>query len=242
MHSQAPVFDIRELLIPSAFPHATSALSLRETHISWVLLTGPFAYKVKKPVKAGFIDATTLERRRLYCEEELRLNGRLAPEIYLDVVPITRTNGQLAVGGPGNAIEYAVRMRQFPPQDELPALLSAHAVGVDDIAALGALLGGFHLSLASTPWTGTAERTARMLEAVLGNLGELQADLDRLGWSAVPEGLVDWSRSTGSRVDSFPSTASTSIPACAGSTSSTMSPSCSWTSWVTTGRISPSPC
>lgn len=201
MNGGAVGFDIGELLHAAAFPHRVAELTLRETHISWVILTGSFAYKIKKPVKADFIDTTALERRRLYCEEELRLNGRLAPEIYLGVVPITRTNGHLVVGGPGNAIEYAVRMRQFPPQDELPALLSAHAVGIDDIAALGALLGGFHLSLASTPWTGTADRSAHMLEAVLGNLRELQSDLHRLGWTAVPEGLVDWSRSTAAALD-----------------------------------------
>lgn len=201
MAAQEAGFDIGELLRPEAFPHATTGIALRETHISWVILTGPCAYKIKKPVKAGFIDATTLELRRFYCEEELRLNGRLAPEIYLAVVPITRRNGQLIVGGTGSAVEYAVRMQQFPPEDELPALLATKAVTVDAIAALGALLGGFHLSLPAAAWTGTAERTARMLETVFGNLGQLQGDVNHLGLPTHLGRLADWSRRTADSLD-----------------------------------------
>lgn len=200
MTAQSSGFVVTELLRPGAFPHPTTAISLVETHISWVVLTGSHAYKIKKPVKAGFIDATTLDLRRFYCEEELRLNSRLAPEIYLDVVPITMTNGQLTVGGPGIAIEYAVRMRQFPPQDELPALVAAQAVSVDDIAALGVLLGDFHSSLPSTAWTGNAERTAGMLKVVFANLGQLQSDLEPLGLVAHLRKLIDW---TGITADSL---------------------------------------
>ncbi len=83
-------FRIEDLLLPAAFEHDVAAHPrLVETHISWVILTGPFAYKIKKPVKLDFIDTSTLERRRHYCNEELRLNRRLAPELYLEVVPIT---------------------------------------------------------------------------------------------------------------------------------------------------------
>lgn len=188
--------DISELLQAAAFPHPVSGMTLRETHISWVILTGPYAYKIKKPVKADFIDATTLELRRFYCEEELRLNARLAPEIYLDVVPITRANGRLTMGGAGTPIEYAVRMRQFPPEDELPALLTAHAVGVPDIASLGALLAGFHLGLPTAQWSGNFDRTAQMFETVFGNLGQLNVDLERGGSVAHLGRLVDWTGHT----------------------------------------------
>jgi aminoglycoside phosphotransferase family enzyme len=111
---------IRELLRPEAFPHAVHGLALRETHISWVVLTGAFAYKIKKPVKLEFIDASTLEQRRHYCEEELRLNRRFGPDLYIDVVAITCDGGHALVGGHGPAAEYAVRMRQFAADDELP--------------------------------------------------------------------------------------------------------------------------
>ena len=73
---------------PAAYDHPTNAIEIRETHISWILLTGPYAYKIKKPVDFGFLDFTTLDKRRRFCEEELRLNRRLAPNLYLAAVPI----------------------------------------------------------------------------------------------------------------------------------------------------------
>ena len=143
------VFPIRELLVPEAFQHPVGEIALRETHISWVVLTGSFAYKIKKAVKFDFIDALTLERRRTMCEEELRLNRRLAPELYMDVVPITRKAGRLVVGGEGAAVEYAVRMQQFPASDELPALLARQDVTLAQMEALGESLAQFHLTLPS---------------------------------------------------------------------------------------------
>jgi aminoglycoside phosphotransferase family enzyme/predicted kinase len=131
---------IRELLRAEAFPHAVGNLTLRETHISWVVLAGPFAYKIKKPVKFEFIDASTIEQRRHYCEEELRLNKRLAADLYIDVVAITRRGDRAVVGGRGPAVEYAVRMRQFAAADELPTLLAHNDVSVEDLVALGELL------------------------------------------------------------------------------------------------------
>ena len=78
---------IRRLLDPACYPHACRKLELVETHISWVLLTGSRAYKIKNPVNLGFVDLTTLQRRRRCCQEELWLNRRLAPELNLDVIP-----------------------------------------------------------------------------------------------------------------------------------------------------------
>lgn len=83
--ARAEDFPIQELLTAGAFHHPITKIELRETHISWIVLTGTFAYKIKKAVKFDFIDALSLERRRVLCEEELRLNRRLAPELYLDV-------------------------------------------------------------------------------------------------------------------------------------------------------------
>ena len=98
------------LLRPQAYPHDVEGIQLRETHISWVLLTGPFAYKIKKPGDLGFVDYTTLERRRHFCDEELRLNQRTAEGLYLDVVPITFGTEGYRVAGNGGPVEYAVRM------------------------------------------------------------------------------------------------------------------------------------
>ncbi len=111
-NEQRPPF-IQSLLDPRCYPHPVSRIRLHETHISWVLLTGEYVYKIKKPVKFSFLDFSTLENRHWYCQEELRLNTRLAPELYLGVVPLTGTPIDPGVGGDGKAFEYAVKMREF---------------------------------------------------------------------------------------------------------------------------------
>lgn len=120
--------SIEQLCRPAAFDHATGGFTLRETHISWVILCGDYAYKLKKPVDFGFLDFSTLEQRRHYCEEELRLNRRFSPELYLAVVPVTDTPQGPVIAGKGPIIDYAVKMRRF---DETQLL--------DNIAARGAL-------------------------------------------------------------------------------------------------------
>src|SRR5256885_1546294 len=89
------------LLTAAAYPHPVAPIEMLQTHISWVFLTGEFAYKVKKPVNFGFVDFSTLERRRFFCEEELRLNRRLAPALYLEVLPITGSVEAPRIGGRG---------------------------------------------------------------------------------------------------------------------------------------------
>src|SRR5690606_1890440 len=105
---------------------------VRETHLSYVVLTGSIAYKIKKAVALDFIDTTSLERRRQLCEDELRLNRRYASDLYLRVVPITLHAGTLHFDGTGPAIEYAVAMRQFHAGDAPDALLSPVAVAAAD--------------------------------------------------------------------------------------------------------------
>ena len=182
---------IEELLAPSAFPHAVSELRVVETHISWVVLTGPFAYKIKKPIQLDFIDTSTLDRRQHYCNEELRLNRRLAPELYLRVVPISRSNGQAAVGGDGEPIEYAVCLKQFAADQELPALLERDAVSLHEMAQLGETLACFHLQTPASSGSEASEVTEQMYETVLENLEQLLAHT-----SATPElrRLQDWTR------------------------------------------------
>ena len=98
---------------PACYPHPVDRVDVMETHISWVLLAGNYAYKLKKPVRLRFLDFSTLAARRRYCEEELRLNRRTAAELYLEVVPIARSAGGVAVSGPGEPVEYAVKMNRF---------------------------------------------------------------------------------------------------------------------------------
>src|SRR5438477_12554466 len=110
---------IEGLSRPAAYPGSVGRVEVRQTHISVVFLAGPHAYKVKKPVDFGFLDFRTLERRRHFCEEEVRLNRRLAPAVYLGVVPITRSAGGLKVGGEGEAVEWAVKMARLPDRAAL---------------------------------------------------------------------------------------------------------------------------
>jgi uncharacterized protein len=106
---------VQQMLQPSFYPHPTAAsIELMQTHVSYVLLTGDYVYKLKKPVNFGFLDYTTLEKRQHFCQEELRLNQRGAGSLYLEVVPLTQAEEGVELNGSGEPVEYAVKMRQFP--------------------------------------------------------------------------------------------------------------------------------
>jgi len=135
---------IASLLQPEPYDHPVDKISLIETHISWVILTGLFAYKIKKPVNLGFLDFSTLKQRQFYCNEELRLNKRLAPTLYLDVIPITRSNAQIHFNGTGDVIDYAIKMVQFPQQVQCDRLLETQQLNSQHIDALAAMVADFH--------------------------------------------------------------------------------------------------
>lgn len=141
-HTAPPLFAA--LLDPVCYPHPVAGVRVLETHISWVLLTGEYAYKIKKPVALGFLDFSSLELRRRYCEEELRLNRRLASELYLDVVEIRGTPAAPRIGGDGPLLEYAVRMREFPQAALASRALAGGAFGPAEVDALAALVAHFH--------------------------------------------------------------------------------------------------
>lgn len=136
---------IEDLLDPAAWPDEGGKVELRQSHISYLLFTPQFVYKIKKPVDFGFLDFTTLEARRFYCEEEVRLNRRLAPGVYIGVVGITGAEGgRHLVGGEGEPIEYAVKMKRLSEEDCLERLL---AEGRADNALMGRIaraLAAFH--------------------------------------------------------------------------------------------------
>jgi aminoglycoside phosphotransferase family enzyme len=138
---------IRGLRMPRAYPHPVDRVELIETHISSVLLAGDFAYKLKKPVDLGFLDFSTLERRRFFCSEEVRLNRRLASRYYLGVVPVTGALDAPTLGGDGSALEYAVQMRRFPPG----ALLTECALDSAIVDTLAERIASFHARLPSVP-------------------------------------------------------------------------------------------
>jgi aminoglycoside phosphotransferase family enzyme len=97
--------ELAGLLRPEAYPHPGAAVEVVETHVSWVLLAGEFAYKIKRPVRYPFVDLRCPERRRFLCEEELRLNRRFAPELYLEIRGLVREGGALRIGAPEGAEE-----------------------------------------------------------------------------------------------------------------------------------------
>ncbi len=135
---------IASLLKPEAYPHSVASLELIETHISWVILTGTYAYKIKKSVKLDFLDFSTLRLRRHFCEEELRLNRRMAPQLYLDVVPICGSEKRPQVGGDGRAIEYALKMRQFRQSAQLDKQLDAGLLNENDMRDLAETIAMYH--------------------------------------------------------------------------------------------------
>ncbi len=143
--------DVLALLNPALYDHEVGKIQLVETHISWVLLTGPYAYKIKKALDLHFLDFSTLEKRRFYCHEELRLNRRLAPHIYLDVIPITGSHDSPRMGGSGTAIEYAVKMRQFSQQVLLDRLVAEGKLPVEQLDAITARVAEFHRGIPPAP-------------------------------------------------------------------------------------------
>jgi len=136
---------VERLLTAAAYPHPVAEpIRLVETHISRVFLTGQFAYKLKKSVRLSFLDYSTLEQRRACCNEELRLNRRHAPGLYLGVSPVAGPAAAAQVDGSGAAVEYAVKMRQFDRTEELDVLVDRGRVDVGQLASLGARIAGFH--------------------------------------------------------------------------------------------------
>jgi uncharacterized protein len=137
---------IRSLTDPALHGESCTQVRVIETHISYVLLTGQLAYKIKKPVNLGFLDFTTLPMRHFYCERELELNRRLAPAIYLRVVAITGTIDHPRIGGDGLALEYAVQMREFPQEGLLTHVLERGDLHATHIDALASAVAAFHVA------------------------------------------------------------------------------------------------
>ncbi|MCA9284227.1 MAG: AAA family ATPase [Phycisphaerales bacterium] len=185
------------LATASAYPHPVDAVEVVRTHISLVFLAGTRAYKVKRSLDLGFIDSTSAERRRRLCEEEIRLNRRLAPEVYLGVVPIVRRpDGALRVDADGEPLEWAVCMRRLPAAGMLDRLLDRGEVDHARLDGLVDVLVRFHGLCATGPGVdeyGTPEAVRRK---VLGNLDQLEAvdEEESIGHLAAPlvEHLRRW--------------------------------------------------
>lgn len=192
---------IRNLRDPACYDHAAGPVHVIETHISWVLLTGEFAYKIKKPLNLGFLDFSSLNKRLHACCDEVQLNRRLAPALYLDVVPITGTPAAPRVNGIGETFEYAVKMRQFPPDATLDRLDSQGRMTAQQVEAIATILGRFHTdacarAASDSPW-GSAERiwhpAAQNFAQIAPRLND-PADLEQL------DALQRWSTAEHARL------------------------------------------
>ncbi|MEB3358491.1 MAG: AAA family ATPase [Synechococcales bacterium] len=143
---------IQQMLQPDFYPHPVQAsIQLIQTHISYILLTGDYAYKVKKPLNFGFLDYSTLEQRQHFCQEELRLNQRGAPEIYLEVLPITQSGSTYRLEGSGSAVEYTVKMRQFPQEAILSQMFDRGELSAELLERLAKVIADFHLRSPTNP-------------------------------------------------------------------------------------------
>ena len=174
---------VEALRCARCYPHPADDVEVVETHISYVLLAGAFAYKIKKPVSLEFLDFSTLDARLRYCREELRLNRRAAPDLYLDVVPIVGRHDAPAVDATGVPIEYAVKMRRFPQEALLDRLALRGILRPGQVDALAAAVARLHLgarrALPDTSY-GSADQ---VLSDAFGNLRAIDA---------IPRPLRDW--------------------------------------------------
>ena len=181
---------IAALQSSQAWPHAVADVEVLETHISWVLLTGSFAYKIKKAVQFEFLDFSTLEQRRHYCEEELRLNRRWAPELYLAVVPIGGSAANPVMGGEGEAIEYAVKMVQFPQSAQLDRQLEADLLREADLEQLAETVAGYHRNARIIEYGNDRDSVRKVRAPMLENFAPLENTIDMRLLSRVHE----WTR------------------------------------------------
>jgi aminoglycoside phosphotransferase family enzyme/predicted kinase len=159
---------IEALSQPAAYPHPVADVEVHQTHISIVWLAGPYAYKVKKPVEMGFLDFSTLDKRRHFCEEEVRLNRRLAPTVYLGVVPVTRNAAGVRLEGEGEVIEWAVKMERLPDHATLEQRLQRGEVTSALVISLARKIAGFHDHAESGPHIAAFGR----FDVVAGNARE----------------------------------------------------------------------
>ena len=168
---------IEAMLKPEFYPHPATGIELRQTHTSYVLLAGEFAYKVRKAIRFAFIDCSTAARRFALCQRELELNRRLSPDVYLAIVPIVRSGGRITLDqgadNSADAMEFAVKMRRLPEDRRLDVMIKRDVASADDIREIASRIRSFHASMPNThSWAyGAAANIWRM---TIGNLIEFE--------------------------------------------------------------------
>ena len=187
-------FDINKMLDPGIYDHPVKQVELIETHISWVLLTGEYAYKIKKPVDFGFLDFSTLDKRQRCCEQELQLNGRLAASIYLDVVAITGSPEQPSISAAGDAFEYAVKMRQFPQSAQLDHKLEAGELAIEQMEDIASMVAEFHQRIDAADEAVSYGSAESVFQPVEQNYVQIREHLDTDEYQQSLKQLQQWAR------------------------------------------------
>jgi aminoglycoside phosphotransferase family enzyme/predicted kinase len=185
---------INALLDPGRYPDPAPRVELVETHISWVLLAGAFAYKIKKPVTLPFLDFGTLEKRRTYCELELRLNRRFAPKLYLAVIAISGTPEAPQLGDAGTPIEFAVKMRRFDDDARLDRVCARGELTPEHLSELAQTLVTFHGGAAIAPANSRFGAPDGILAPVLDNFADPRTLLPGPSGQRRLDTLLTWSR------------------------------------------------
>ncbi len=183
---------IAALLEPQRYPGSVPAVELVQTHISWVLLAGDFAYKIKKPLKLPFLDFSTLAQRQRYCKDELRLNRRFAPDIYLEVLGIFNTPQDPQWHGSGEPIEYAVKMRRFDEAARLDRVCARGELQPRHLSDLAETLVAFHAAAATAPVTSHFALPGEILTEALDNFEVLCRELPQDDLRARLAALRSW--------------------------------------------------
>jgi aminoglycoside phosphotransferase family enzyme/predicted kinase len=150
MASQLPEIA-QALLNPSIYPEKPAGVEIMQTQMSFIFLSGKYVYKLKKPVNLGFLDYTTLEKRRFFCEQEVELNRRLCPQVYLGVLRVTREKSGLALEGPGETVDYVVKMLYLPQDRMLNVLLDRNRVQPEMLEKVAQIIAEFHSRAATNP-------------------------------------------------------------------------------------------
>lgn len=189
------------MLSADAYNHPVSDLELIETHISWVILTGEYAYKIKKPVNFGFLDFSTLDKRRDYCEQEIMLNRRLAPELYLEVVSIKGAANNPSIYGTGKVLEYAVKMRQFSQSVQMDNMLATNELTLKHMDALALMTAEFHRHSEVAGHNVDYGDSSAIYHPVIENFKQIRDHLPTGGYDELLNELEQWSSSEFARLE-----------------------------------------
>ncbi|WP_009631014.1 AAA family ATPase [Synechocystis sp. PCC 7509] len=158
---------IEQMLQPGFYPHPViEPVTLIQTHVSYVFLTGDYAYKVKKPVNFGFLDYSTLAKREHFCHQELEMNKRGAPELYLEVLPVTQAVDKFSLGGSGEAVEYVLKMCQFPQSALLSEMFELGTLNDSHMEELGRVVANYHEQAQSSDRIRSFGEVAQVRQAI----------------------------------------------------------------------------